>query len=271
MKHRLLMALLVLVAAGGLTGAYLYTQSTGTAPRFRTQPVTRGSMTAAVSATGNLNAVVTVQVGSQVSGQIRELFADFNSQVKRDQLVARIDPQSFEAKVSQARADVDAAEAAVLNQRAQVERARADTDNARAAAASGKAQTAKAAVALLDAKRDLDRKMDLFRKELIARSDIDSAQAAHDSAEAQLESSRAQEQALASAIRSAEAQYRVVEAQLKASEATVRQKRAALQQAEVDLTYTFIRAPVDGTVVSRNVDVGQTVAASLQAPTLFTI
>ncbi len=111
----------------------------------------------------------------------------------------------------------------------------------------------------------------MFRKELIARSDIDSAQAAHDSAEAQLESSRAQEQALASAIRSSEAQHRVVEAQLKASEATVRQKRAALQQAEVDLTYTAIRAPVDGTVVSRNVDVGQTVAASLQAPTLFTI
>jgi HlyD family secretion protein len=265
------MALLVLVAAGGLTGAYLYSQSTGTAPRFRTQAVTRGPMQAAVSATGNLNAVVTVQVGSQVSGQIRELFADFNSQVKRDQLVARIDPQSFEAKVSQARADVDAAEAAVLNQRAQVERARADTDNARAGAASGKAQTAKSAVALLDARRDLDRKMDLFRKELISRSDIDSAQAAHDSAEAQVESSRAQEQALVSAIRSAEAQYRVVEAQLKASEATVRQKRAALQQAEVDLTYTFIRAPVDGTVVSRNVDVGQTVAASLQAPTLFTI
>src|SRR5262247_3775024 len=179
MSRRLWIVALMVVLAAALSGAWFYTQSRGSTPRFRAVKVERGPLTATVSATGTLNAVVTVQVGSQVSGQIRELFADFNSQVKRDQLVARIDPQSFEAKVSQARADVDAAEAVVLNQRAQVERARADTDNARAAAASGKAQTAKAAVALLDAKRDLDRKADLFRKELIARSDIDSAQAAH--------------------------------------------------------------------------------------------
>jgi HlyD family secretion protein len=271
MKRRLLSLVLVLVAAGGLVGAYLYTQSGGSQARFRTQAVERGPMTAAVSAAGNLNAVITVLVGSQVSGQVKELFADFNSQVKRNQLIARIDPSAFEAKVSQAKAEVDAAEAAVLNQRAQVERARADVDNARAALASAKAQTAKALVAVVDAKRDLDRKDDLFQKGLIARSDFDTSQAAHDSAAAQLESSRAQEQALASAIRSNEAQFRVTEAQLKASEATVRQKRAALQQAQVDLDYTSIRAPVDGVVVSRNVDVGQTVAASLQAPTLFTI
>ena len=271
MKRRVLTVVLILVVAGGLTGAYLYTQSGGNQPRFRTQAAVRGPITSAVSATGNLNAVITVQVGSQVSGQIKELFADFNSQVKRSQLIARIDPASFEAKVSQSRADVEGAEAAVLNQRAQIERARADVDNAKAALASARAQTAKAVVLQVDAKRDLDRKTDLFTKELIARSDLDSSQAAHDSAAAQVESSRAQEQALASAIRSAEAQLKVVDAQLKSSEATVRQKRAALQQSEVDLEYTFIRAPVDGTVVSRNVDVGQTVAASLQAPTLFTI
>jgi len=271
MKRRLVTGALILVVAAGLTGAYLYSQSRGSVPRFRTQPATRGPLTAAVSATGNLNAVITVQVGSQVSGQIKELFADFNSQVKRDQLIARIDPATFEAKVSQARADLEAAEATVLNQRAQIERARAEVDNARAALASGKAQSAKAMVAVLDSKRDLDRKTDLFAKGLIARSDLDSAQAAHDSAAAQMESSRAQEQALASAIRSAEAQLRVVEAQAKSSEATVRQKRAALQQSEVDLNYTSIRAPVDGVVILRNVDVGQTVAASLQAPTIFTI
>ncbi|HUG38698.1 MAG TPA: efflux RND transporter periplasmic adaptor subunit [Candidatus Limnocylindrales bacterium] len=271
MKRRLLFVLLILVIAGGLTGAYLYTQSGGSAPRFRTQPATRGPLTSTVAATGNLNAVVTVLVGSQVSGQIKELFADFNSQVRRNQLIARIDPSTFEAKVTQARSEVEAAEAGVLNQRAQVERSRAEVDNAQAALASAKAQTAKSMVALVDSKRDLDRKTDLFTKGLIARSDLDSAQALHDSAAAQIESSRAQEQALASGIKSAEAQLRVTEAQQKSSEATVRQKRAALQQAQVDLDYTNIRAPVDGVVVSRNVDTGQTVAASLSAPTLFTI
>src|SRR5262245_7038905 len=179
MKRRLLSALFVVVIAGGLVGAYLYTQSRGNAPKFRTQPVTRGPITSAVSATGNLNAVITVQVGSQVSGQIKELFADFNSQVKRNQLIARIDPAQFEAKVSAAKADLEAAEGAVLNQRAQVERARADTDNARAALAAGRAQTAKSGVAVVDAKRDLDRKTDLYNKGLIARSDLDTAQALH--------------------------------------------------------------------------------------------
>jgi HlyD family secretion protein len=271
MKRRLLTLLAILVTAGAITGAYLYTQTGGNPPRFRTAAIARGPLVAAVSATGNLNAVITVQVGSQVSGQIRELFADFNSQVKRNQLIARIDPAIFEAKVGQARAEVEAAEASILNQRAQVERARAEVDNARAALAAARAQSAKAQVALADARRDLDRKSDLFGKELIAQSERDSAQAAYDSAAAQLDATRAQEQALASSIRSAEAQLRVTEAQLRSAEATARQKRAALEQAMVDLNHTLIRSPVDGVVVSRNVDVGQTVAASLQAPTLFTI
>ncbi len=271
MKRRVALAAVVLVVAAGITGAYLYSQSGGSAPRFRTSPVGRGELVASVSATGNLNPVITVQVGSQVSGQVKELFVDFNSLVKRNQLIARIDPSTFEAKVSQARAEVEGAEAAVLNQRAQVERARADVDNARAALASARAQTAKAEVTLLDARRDLERKRDLFKRELIARSELDTAQAVHDAAAAQLESTRAQEQALASAIRAAEAQLRVTEAQQKSAEAAVRQKRAALQQAQVDLDYTSIRSPVDGVVVARNVDVGQTVAASLSAPTLFNI
>ena len=271
MKRRLGWIALVLVLAAGLTGAYLYTQSGGSSPRFRTAPVSRGVVTASISTTGNLNAVITVLVGSQVSGQVKELFADFNSEVKRGQLIARIDPATFEAKVAQVRAELETAEATVLNQRAQVERARADVDNARAALASAHAQTSKSNSALLEARRDLQRKQDLFRQELIARSDLDTSQSVHDQAAAQLESGRAQEQALASAIKAAEAQMRVTEAQVKAAEAAVRQKQAALQQSQVDLEYTSIRAPVDGTVISRTVDVGQTVAASLQAPTLFTI
>ncbi len=271
MKSRVLGFLVLIVVAAAATGAYFYTQSRGSTLKYRLAKVERGPLTATVSATGTLNAVITVQVGSQTSGQIKELHADFNSPVKKGQLIARIDPETFEAKVNQAKAELEAARAAVLNQQAQVERAHADVENARAALAGARAQTAKARVAVLDAKRDLDRKSDLLKKELIAQSDKDTAQAAYDSALAQLDAARAQEQALTSAIRAVEAQLKVAEAQLQSARAQVRQKEAALRQAQVDLEHTIIRSPVDGVVVSRNVDVGQTVAASLQAPTLFTI
>ena len=268
---RALSLLVVGVLAGAAVWGYLYTQSGGSGPRYRLARVERGPLTAAVSATGNLNAVITVQVGSQVSGQIKELLADFNSVVKNGQVIARIDQDIFRAKVDQASAELDAARASVLNQQAQVERARADVENARAALAEAKAQTAKAQVTVLDARRDRDRKAELFARQLIARSDMDSAQANHDSSAAQLESVRAREQALASAINSSLAQLRVADAGLASARATVEQRRASLEQARVDLDRTTIRAPVDGVVVSRQVDVGQTVAASLQAPVLFTI
>src|ERR671919_1619569 len=121
---------LVVVAAlvGAGVWAYLYTQSRGNAPKYRTARVERGPLTAAVSATGNLNAVTTVQVGSQVSGQIKQLLADFNTIVERNQIIARIDPEIFEAKVNQARADVASAQAAVINQEAQVQKAHADVE-----------------------------------------------------------------------------------------------------------------------------------------------
>jgi HlyD family secretion protein len=264
---------LVVVAAlvGGGVWAYLYTQSRGNAPRYRLAPVERGPLTASVSSSGNLNAVITVQVGSQISGQIKELLVDFNSLVRQNQVIARIDPETYEAKVSQARADLESSRAAVINQQAQVERARADVENAKAALLEAQAQTAKARVAVLDGKRDHDRKSELYRRELIAKSEMDTSEAAYQSAVAQVESTRAKEQALAAAIRSSEAQAKVVDAMLDAARSQVKQKEAALRQAQVDLEHTTIRAPVDGVVVSRAVDVGQTVAASLQAPVLFTI
>jgi HlyD family secretion protein len=256
---------------GLITGGYLYTQGVGGRSNFRTVAVSRGPLIFAVSATGTLNAVITVQVGSQVSGQVKELYADFNSPVKKDQVIARIDPDSFEAKVNQARAQVDAASALVLNQEAVVEKTRADVQNARAALAAARAQTAKSQVAVVDSRRTLGRNRDLRQRGLIAQADEDTAQAAYDSAGAQLEASRAQEEAQVSAVRAAEAQLRVAEAMLKNATAQVAQNEAALRQAQVDLDHTYIRAPVDGVVVGRTVDVGQTVAASLQAPTLFTI
>jgi HlyD family secretion protein len=271
MRRRLWIVALALVVAAAASGAWFYAQSRGSTPKFRTAKVERGPLTATVSATGTLNAVVTVQVGSQVSGQVKELFADFNSQVKRTQLVARIDPEKFQAAVAQNKAQVDMAKASVLNQRALVEKTRADLANAQAALAVAKAQTAKAQVAVVDSRRTLARNQDLKRKGFIAQADEDTAQAAYDSAMAQAESAKAQEDAQASQIRSAEAQLRVTEAQLQSAIANVVQQEAALRQAQVDLDHTEIRAPVDGVVVSRTVDVGQTVAASLQAPTLFTI
>src|ERR1700730_4199632 len=271
MSRRLWIGPLMLVVAAGLSGAWFYAQSRGSTPRFRTAKVERGPLTATVSATGTLNAVVTVQVGSQVSGQIKELFADFNSQVKRNQLVARIDPEKFQAAVSQARAQVDAAKAMVLNQQARVEKTRADLANAGAALAVAKPQPAKAQVAVLDSRRTLARNQDLRKKGFIAQADEDTAQAAYDSAVAQADSAKAQEDAQGSQIRSAAAQLRVTEAQLQSAVANVVQQGASLKQSQVVLDHTQIRAPVDGVVVSPTVDVGKTVAASLQAPTLFTI
>jgi HlyD family secretion protein len=258
---------LVTLAVGG----YVYGRDRRVEVQYRLARVERGPLTAMVSATGTLNPVTTVQVGSQVSGQIAALFADFNSPVRKDQVIARIDPATFEAKVEQATAQLAAAQAAVLHQRAAVRRARADLDQARATVAVADAQIARAKVALLDARRDLDRKNELFRQDLIAKSDQDTAQATHDAAAAQLEAAHAQRQAQVSALASAEAQLAVSEAQLEGAVAAVAQSQAALQQAKVDLDRTTIRAPMDGVVVSRNVDVGQTVAASLQAPTLFSI
>ena len=270
MKRFVSIVVVALLLGAGVWG-YLYAQGRNSSPKYRLVQVEQGPLTAAVSATGNLNAVIIVQVGSQVSGQIKELLVDFNSVVKKGQTIARIDPQIFEAQVNQAKADVETAKAAVLNQAASVEKARADVENARAALAQGKAQTAKADAAQADSKRIFDRNAELFNRQLIAQADRDTAQANYEQAVAQSDSARASERALAAQIDSNLAQLRVQEAGLKSARAQVDQKTAALAQAQANLDYTTIRAPVDGVVVSRAVDVGQTVAASLQAPTLFTI
>ncbi|MGH7831028.1 MAG: efflux RND transporter periplasmic adaptor subunit [Candidatus Binatia bacterium] len=177
--------------------------------------MTKGSVSQVVSSTGTLQAVVTVQVGSQVSGTIDKLYADFNSKVKAGETVARLNQDKFKAAVDQARANLLAAQSSL----------------------------AKAKVSVEDAQRTLGRSKELRKRELVAQSDLDAAQTAYDAAMAQVEVNRAQ----------------------------VAQAQAALSQAMVDLDNTIIRSPVDGIVISRNVDVGQTVAASLQAPTLFTI
>lgn len=260
----------LLSLAGASLGLYFSFQGRS-APPYRMARVERGSIASTISATGNLNAVITVEVGSQVTGMVKYLYADFNSRVKRGQLIARIDPEIFEAKLNQARADLESAKAAVANQRANVAKAEADVANAKASVEAARANVVKAQVAVHDAKIKLGSREALFKEGGISQEELDSAKAAYDSAQAQLEASKAQLQAAEAQSRSAEAQLQVARAQLQAAEAQVKQKEAAVVQAQVDLDHTYIRAPVDGTVVARRVDVGQTVAASLQAPTLFVI
>ena len=244
----------------------------GSKPPFRTTPVTRGSVTAAVSATGTLNAVITVLVGSQVSGQVKELYADFNSQVKKDQVIARIDPEIFEAKVNQAKAQVDAAKAAVLNQQASVERPRADLGNARAAPGRRRAQTAKAQVSVVDTKRDLGRKRDLRITGLHrpGRRGYRAGGLRLRDGPARREQGAGASAGGRSALGGGGRSRSPRRSSCRPSPRSARTRRR-LRQAQLDLEHTFIRAPVDGVVVARTVDVGQTVAASLQAPTLFTI
>jgi HlyD family secretion protein len=267
---RSLAVLGLFVAAAGI-GTYFYTRHLSSSASLQTARVTRGQLVARVSATGTLNAVITVQVGSQVSGQIKELYADFNSKVTKGQIIARIDPALFQAQVDEAQAQVQSARATVLSQQAMVAKTRADLANERAGVAVAQAQTAKAQVAVVDGQRTLDRQHQLLQRQLIAQSDVDAAQVASDSDVAQHTATAAQEGAQAALVQSGEAQLKVAEAQLQSAAAQVGQYEAALRQAQLNLDHSIIRSPADGVVIARNVDVGQTVAASLQAPTLFLI
>ncbi|HDO36316.1 MAG TPA: efflux RND transporter periplasmic adaptor subunit [Nitrospirae bacterium] len=186
-----------------------------TKPEYKTQSITRGTIATTVTASGTVNAISTISVGTQVSGTIKHIYADFNSPVKKGRLIALIDPTTFETRVQQAKADL-------LSARAGLEKAKS---------------------ILLNAKRTMDRNTKLFSKNLIARSDLDTS----------------------------DTNYKISKAEVTAAVAQIAQAEAALKYAEINLRYTKILSPVNGVVISRNVDVGQTVAASFQTPTLFTI
>ncbi len=212
MKKIVIISVIVIALA---VAAFLLFRSKGNEMKFRSEKVKRGDIETTVTATGTVNAVTTVLVGTQVSGAIKNIYADFNSLVKKGQLIALIDPAIFEAQVNQAKANL----------------------------LSAKANLEKAEATLIDAKRTFDRNEQLFSKNLIARSDVDTA----------------------------ETNYETSRAQVTASKAQVAQMEASLRIAETNLRYTRIISPVNGIVVSRNVDIGQTVAASFQTPTLFNI
>jgi len=269
--RRVLFFVILVTIVIGVVAIYLFSKNDTDRIRFRLARIERGPIVSTVSSTGTLNAVITVQVGSQVSGQIIGLLADFNSEVREDQVIARIDPENFQARVRQAEAELAVSKSNVSTQRAGVERARAELQNGRAALDAVKAQTEKARVAVEDAKRDLTRKETLHKNKIISESDIDKAVAIYDQAVAQLNAAQAEVQAQESVVRSRGAALKMAKAQVEHALAQVQQREAALHQSRVDLEHTVIRSPVDGVVIERSVDVGQTVAASLQAPTLFTI
>ena len=237
-------ALLLLVLAAA-AGGYLWYQSRGqnSEVKYRLARIERGPMASVVVASGTLNAVTTVQVGSQISGQVKEIFADFNTPVKQGQVIARIDPATYELRVNQTRADLDAAGSAV--------------SVARSALAAQHAELGRVKVGLFDAERDLERKKMLVDKKFISPAELDKARTVLDTTREQ--------------IKAVQAEIQVREAQVQSALAAVKQRESLLRQAQVDLERTIIRAPVDGTVILRNIDAGQTVAASLQAPVLFTI
>ena len=215
--------------------------------------------------------MVTVQVGSQVSGNIVALYADFNSRVKRGQLIARIDPAMFQARVDQAKANYDSAQASVVTARASLKKAESDIANAEANVANQKANVVRAQSAVTDADVKNKRRVTLMNEGIIAQEDADTAQATYDQAVASLDAAQSGVVAAQAAVASAQAQKDVAQTQLDATQALVKQAQAALRQAQLDLEHTRILAPVDGVVVSRNMDLGQTVAASFQAPTIFQI
>ena len=211
--------------------------------RYEMGTVEKGALSAGVSASGTLSALITVQVGSQVSGQIQDVLADFNTPVNQGQVIARLDPATFRSRVAQAEADLAAAQGGV--------------EVARSTLAVRQAEAGKAKAALGEAERNLKRKQDLVAQGFISTAELDTAQTGLDTAREQ--------------VRLAQSEIQVAQAQVGNAQAVVRQRQAQLEQARLDLARTIIKAPVDGVVVSRNIDAGQTVAASLQAPVLFTI
>ncbi len=224
---------MLIAAAIGVIGTLAWWRLGGQdetdAPQIDRTALSRGDIVQVVSAVGSVRALNTVEVGSQLSGQIAELFADFNTPVEAGDLLARIDPQSFERRVQEAEAGLAVAVASVAIQQASIGRAEVLQDNAR---------------------RELER-----QRSLIGRGGVSEA-----------------------ALELAEANYRntgadvdIARAQLRSAEATVLQREAALEAARIDLERTEIRSPINGVVINRAVDLGQTVAASLQAPVLFTI
>ncbi|MDQ2954891.1 MAG: efflux RND transporter periplasmic adaptor subunit, partial [Pseudomonadota bacterium] len=238
---------------------------------YRLAKADRGEIVARVNATGTVNPITTVIVSSQLSGQVVEILTDYNSEVKENQIVARLNSDQVRAKLDAAKADLDQMKATKLVQQGTIEKVKADTDRARATQADMEAQVARNEALLADAERIFQRQQDLKTRGFVAEATHDTARATRDAQAATLNSARAQVNSAKAQIAGLAADLQVAEANLEAVVAQIAQREATVRQIDVDLRNSDIRSPVSGVVVQRNVELGQTVAASLQAPTLFLI
>jgi len=240
-------------------------------PSYITAPVERGTVATVVKATGTVDAVLTVDVGSQLSGRIADVFVDFNDQVKAGQPIARLDTELFAARVSEAEAALKVAEATARVQKAAVERARLTVLNASTARKMAQAQLAGTRAKQEEAEQEFQRKVALANTGNVAERDLGHARSVRNSGAADVAASIEQIRMKDDAVQIAAAEEAMAEANVDNAEAVVAEKQAALHQAEVDLERTTLRAPIDGLVIKRDLNPGQTVAVTLEAKTLFKI
>ncbi|MEP7363156.1 MAG: efflux RND transporter periplasmic adaptor subunit [Acidobacteriota bacterium] len=246
--------LAVLAVVGGAGWKFL---SKPEAPSYTATAVKRADLTRTISATGHVQAVVMVQVGSQVSGTISELHADFNDRVTKGQVIARLDPSQLQAQLTQSQASLASATAVVQT-------AQSGVQGADASVMASQSNVDRAQSVVADAQRTFDMNTNLVKEGVLAKNNLDSSRAAMVQAQAQLQQAIAQ-------LSQVKMQALSARSQLEQTKAQQQQSRAAVEVAQVNLDRSVIKAPIDGVVVARNIDVGQTVAASLQAPTLFLI
>ncbi|MCJ2056972.1 efflux RND transporter periplasmic adaptor subunit [Methylobacterium sp. J-048] len=241
------------------------------AGRFITAPIQRGSLEQLITATGTVQPVDTVEVGSQLPGQIARLYVDFNDRVRLGDPLAELDQRSFKAKVEENRAALDMALANVKVQQARLDRARIDLDNARGNKAVLQAKVESAQAVQLAAERNLDRKMTLRSREVASPASLEEAQTDLASRKAQTREASSILDLNGFAVEAAVAEVRRLEAEFTQARAAVPQRQASLKGAEIDLDRTVIRSPTDGVVVGRFVNQGQTLAAGLEVRTAFNI
>ena len=262
----------VVVLLGTLMVGLGYSNSReSSVPTFLTAPIERGSISKLVKASGTVEAVVNVDVSSQLSGRIAEVFVNFNDDVRAGQPIAQIDQELFAARVNEAKAALSVAGANAEVQKAALERAGVGVANAQTAKKLAEAQSAANKARQDEAERELQRKLELARTGSVAEQQVSQVRAARDSGAADLRASLEQIQMRAQAIAIAQAEQRMAEANVQNARAVVEQRQAALDQAQLDLERTVLRAPIDGTIIKRDVNPGQTVAVTLEAKTLFTI
>ena len=277
--------LLGLLLVGGAVGAYYnsetvsatwqsvtdYWSSTQSVVSYRTAFPEYGNIIPAVQATGAIEPVTTVTVGTQVSGQVVELLADYNTEVKKGDVMAVFDRRNYETDVRQAESALEYAKANLSIQTAALERTQAELVKVQTEIEASRAQTELARVSVDEARRILDRKKILVSGGSGSATDREQAQFSYEKSVANLKAVESQEAGQLASLHAMQAQVKYTRGQIDATQATIKQQEAVLEKAKTELERTLIRAPIDGTVVDKEVEVGQTFSASLESPTLFMV